>query len=346
MFIKLTLTLTLLAAFLPAAFLLESAQAGEHAKAQVNIYSYRKPELIQPMFEQFTAVSGISVNVVYAKGGMLAKLKSEGENSPADLVFTADIGRLTDIKNAALTQPVNSAILKKNIPANRRDSENHWFGLTARARIIVASKERVPADAITTYEQLSDPALRGKICTRSGKHAYMIGLTASMIAHHGIAETEKWLAGVKANLARKPAGNDRSQVKAISQGICDIAVINHYYMYKMMADPAQKPWADSVTVIFPNQQDRGAHINLSGMALTRHAPNVDAAIQLMEYLSSDKIQLMYAQINGEYAVKAGVRLSGTLQQWGALKQDNIALEAVAKNRIEASKMADRVDYDG
>jgi iron(III) transport system substrate-binding protein len=315
------------------------------AGSEVNVYSYRKPELIQPMFDQFTAQSGVNVNVVYAKKGMLEKLKHEGVNSPADLVFTVDIGRLSDIKDAGLTQPVDSAVLDTNIPANLRDHENHWFGLTSRARIIVVSRDRIADGAVASYEDLANPELKGLVCTRSGKHAYMVALTASMISHHGVEQAQEWLHGLRDNLARKPEGNDRAQVKAIREGVCDVAVINHYYMYQMISDPEQKPWADAVNVVFPNQQGRGTHMNVSGMAMTRHAPNRDNALALMEFLSSAQAQAMYAQMNGEYAVKPGIPLAEAVAAWGTFKQDTIGLTDIAANRAEASKMADRVAYD-
>ena len=201
------------------------SQAGE-----VNVYSYRKPQLIDPMFAEFTKQTGIKVNSVYAKKGMLEKLQSEGRNSPADLVFTVDIGRLSDIQKAGLTQSVNRSRFVVAIPDNYMEPNGHWFGLTTRARIIVASKERVDPNAISNYEDLVDPQWKGRICTRSGKHPYMVALTASMIAHHGLDNAGTWLAGLKNNLARKPQGNDRAQVKAIKEGVCDIAVINHYYL--------------------------------------------------------------------------------------------------------------------
>ena len=315
------------------------------AEEEVNVYSYRQPHLIQPLFDAFTEDTGTVINVVFAKKGMLEKLRSEGANSPADLVFTVDIGRLSDIKRAGLTQAAESEVLDSNIPENMRDPNRHWYGLTSRARIIVVSKDRVQAGEVTRYEDLADPGLKGRLCTRSGKHAYMVALTASMISHLGLDSAEQWLAGLKSNLARKPEGNDRSQVKAIKEGICDIAVINHYYMYKMIVDPEQKPWADAVKVIFPNQQDRGTHMNISGMAMTKHAPNRDNALQLMEFLSTDRAQEMYAQVNGEYAVKPGIPLADPVKAWGDFKRDDLNLIEVANHRGEGSKIADRVGYN-
>lgn len=312
---------------------------------EVNVYSYRKPQLIDPMFEVFTEQTGIKVNSVFAKKGMLERLKSEGRNSPADLVFTVDIGRLSDIKDAGLTQSVDRAQVDGNIPAHYRDPEGHWFGLTTRARIIVASKDRVGPGEIRSYEDLADPKWQGRVCTRSGKHPYMAALTASMIAHHGEAEARKWLAGLKSNLARKPQGNDRAQVKAIKEGECDLAVINHYYMVKMLKDPEQVSWANAVNMVFPNQDSQGTHMNVSGMALTRHAPNKANAIKLMEFLASAQGQEMYVQKNGEYPVKAGVPLSALQNSWGSFKADSLSLAVVADHRAAAIRLADEVGYN-
>ena len=238
-----TTRLPLLAAVsaLIAAVIIAPVRAGE----AVNVYSYRQPFLIKPMFDAFTRETGIDVNVVYAKKGLVERLKQEGANSPADLIFTVDIGRLTDAVDAGVTQPVDNAALKTNIPPQYRDPDDQWFGLTARARIIVASRDRVAPGEITSYLDLADPRWKGRICTRSAKNAYMVALTAAMIAHHGEDQAEAWLRGVKANLARKPQGNDRAQVKAIMEGVCDVAIINHYYMGKMMNDEEQSAWAAS-----------------------------------------------------------------------------------------------------
>jgi len=313
---------------------------------EVNVYSYRKPELVKPLFDAFTDQTGISVNLVSAKKGLVERLKQEGANSPADLVFTVDIGRLTDTKNEGLSQAVNSDVLTTNIPAQYRDPDGHWFGLTTRARIIVSSRERVGEGEILDYEDLASTAMKGRVCTRSGKHAYMVALTASMLAHSGRDSSEAWLRGLKDNLARKPQGNDRAQVKAIKEGECDVALINTYYMGNMMEDPEQRAWADAVNVIFPNQDNRGAHMNVSGMALTMNAPNRDNAIKLMEYLSSEAAQQIYAEQNHEYPVKDGVPWSDIVRSFGEFMPDSISLSEIAAFRREASKLADIVDFDG
>lgn len=315
------------------------------AAGEVNVYSYRKPQLVKPMFDLFTERTGIKVNAVFANKGMLQRLKSEGRNSPADLVFTTDIGRLSDFKNAELTQPVESPAISEHVPGNLRDPENHWFGLTSRARLMVVSKDRLGSAVINDYEELADPAWKGRICSRSGKHPYNIGLIAMMMAVHGEAAAEKWLTGVKANLARRPEGNDRGQVKAISEGACDIAVINHYYLAKMSDDPQQKSWLDAIDVVFPNQSNRGTHMNISGMAMARYAPNPDNARKLMEFLAGDIAQALYAEVNGEYPVNPAVPVAGFLEQLGTFKKDSLDLETIAANRARASKMVDRVGFD-
>lgn len=315
------------------------------AAEEVNVYSYRQPFLIKPMFDAFTRETGIDVNVVFAKKGLVERLEAEGQNSPADLIFTVDIGRLSDAKEAGVTQAVEDETINSNIPAQYRDPEGHWFGLTLRARALVASNERVEEGAIMTYEDLADPKWQGRICTRSGKHVYNVALTAAMIEHHGTEAAEQWLTGLHNNLARKPQGGDRDQVQAVAAGECDIALINQYYLGVMMNDEQQAEAANTVHLIFPNQDDRGTHVNISGMALTQSAPNKDNAIKLMQFLSDNLAQQMYAEQNHEYPVKEGVPRSGLLQSWGDFKIDELALDKIAKQRTEAIKMTDRVDYD-
>jgi iron(III) transport system substrate-binding protein len=313
--------------------------------AEINVYSYRQPFLINPLFDAFTKETGIKVNTVYAKSGLIERLKNEGANSPADLLLTADIGLLSDAYDAGVTQAVASDVLNANIPAPYRAANGHWYGLTSRARVIAASKERVEKGEISTYEQLADPKWQGRICTRSAKHPYMVALTASMIVHHGEEKAKEWLSGLKANLARKPQGNDRAQAKAIKEGQCDLALMNHYYMAQMMRDKEQVAWAEAVYLVFPNQGGRGTHLNVSGMALTQSAPHKEDAIKLMEFLSGDLAQRIYAEDNSEYPIKPGVTWSELLASWGTFKADEVALDEVAAKRAEAIKMADEVHYD-
>ncbi len=328
-----------------AAALTNTAGAAE----EVNIYSYRQAFLIKPMLEAFTQETGIRANVIFAKKGLIERIENEGQNTNADLFLTPDIGPLYDIVNMGLTQAVDSEVLEQNIPDQYRDPNDHWFGLTSRSRIIYTSKERVTDGEISRYEDLADPKWRGKICTRSGKHTYNLSLIGSMIAVHGEAETEQWLQGFKANLARKPQGNDRAQVKAVKEGVCDIALGNSYYFGKMITNaekPEQISWAKSVNLLFPNQQDRGAHMNISGVVLTKHAKNKDNAIKLMEFLSGPMAQYMYAQENFEFPVRPGTPKSSLLDQYmGEFKADDTSLAAIAANRTAASKLVDKVGFD-
>lgn len=321
------------------------ALSGTAAAAEVNVYSYRQPFLIQPMFDLFTRQTGIAVNVVFAQQGLVERLKQEGRFSPADLILTVDIGRLSDAVAAGVTQPVHNAVLEANIPAQYRDPDGHWFGLTTRARVIYASKDRVAPGEITTYEALATPDWHGRVCTRSGTHVYQIALLASMIVHHGRDGAKAWLEGVKANLARKPQGNDRAQVKAIKEGLCDVALGNSYYMGKMLDDPDQRPWAEAAWLVFPNQDGRGTHVNISGMALTRSAPNRDEALMLMEFLSDDQAQQLYAQENFEYPVKPGVPWSPLLESWGRFEADSLPLATIADHRAEAVRIVNEVGYN-
>lgn len=313
---------------------------------EVNVYSLRQPELVQPLFDRFTAETGIAVNVAFVEKGMVERLVSEGDRSPADLVMTVDIARLAQVVEAGVTQPVDSAVLQANIPAAFRDPGNQWFGLTTRARIVYASKERVTEGEVTTYEDLADPKWQGRICTRPGTHDYNLGLTAAMIRHHGADFTRDWLKGLKANLAKKPEGNDRGQVKSIWAGECDISLGNTYYMGAMLADPEQKPWAESVRIVFPTFEGAGTHMNVSGMALTRSAPNKDAALKLMEFLSSDEAQRIYAETNHEFPVKPGVAKSDLVASWGEFTPDTLNLMDVAASRPEALRLMEEVNFDG
>jgi len=315
-----------------------------NAAGEVNIYSYREPGLINPLLSQFTKETGIKTNVVFATNGLIERLAAEGKNSPADLLLTNESGLLLQAVNAGVTQPVHSEVLAKTIPASLRDDKDQWFGLTRRARVVYASKDRVKQDAIT-YEELADPKWRGKICIRSGQHTYNVALVASMIAHHGAEYTEKWLNGLKANLARRPAGGDREAVRDVQAGLCDLAVGNTYYMAAMLKNPDQKAWADAVRIIFPNANDRGTHVNISGMALTANAPNKDNAIKLMEFLASPEAQRIYAEANGEYPVVEGIPASPLVQSWGPLKADPLPLSKIAALRKQASELIDRVQFD-
>lgn len=316
-----------------------SADAGA-----VNIYSYREPKLIEPLLSAFTAKTGIRTNVVFATSGLVERLQSEAKNSPADVLLTNEFGLLLQAETAGVTQSVTDEKITSVVPDTLRDPKGHWFALTRRARVVYVSKDRVKQDAIT-YEELADPKWRGKICTRSGQHTYNVALIASMIANLGEEKAEAWLSGVKANLARKPAGGDREQVRDVTAGLCDIAIGNTYYMAAMLKSPDQKAWADGVKMLFPNANDRGTHVNITGMAMTASAPNKANALALMEYLVSPEAQAIYAEANGEYPVVPGVEISKQVASWGDLKPDSLPLSKLADFRKKASEMIDKIRFD-
>ncbi len=336
------LTLAALAATALGGFV-APAQSGE----EVNVYSYRQPFLVEPLFNAFTAETGIEVNTIFAKKGLIERIAHEGRNSPADVLLTVDIGRLTEAVARDIAQPVNSEIVLANIPATHRDPEGNWFGLTRRARVIYASNERVQQDTIT-YEELAEPQWRGRVCIRSGQHVYNLALFASMIAHLGEDGAKTWLEGLRTNLARQPSGNDRQQVRGVYSGECDVAIANTYYMGKMQTnqdEPEQQDWARSVRILFPNSDTRGTHVNLSGMVLARHAPNHDNALKLMEFLSSSEAQRIYAEVNFEYPVNESVAWSERVSSWGDFSADTIALSSIAELRSRASALVDEVGFN-
>ncbi len=322
-----------------------SSKANENV---VNLYSYRQPFLINPLLAAFTDETGIDVNVVYVKKGMLERLRAEGENSPADMVLTADIGRLNDMLEADILQPIVSPEINRNIPAQYRHPDGMWFGLTIRGRIIFASRERTDVGEVLSYADLAKPSLEGRVCTRSGKHIYNISLIASIIAHDGEDKAQVWLSGVRDNLARKPQGNDRAQAKAIFEGVCDYAIANTYYMGKMETNddkPEQKLWAESVRIIFPDQSGNGTHVNVSGAAVTKSAGNRENAVKLIAFLSGENAQKIYAEQNFEYPVKADIPLHPVVAAWGPFTPDAIDLAEVAKFRATASRLIDITAYD-
>jgi iron(III) transport system substrate-binding protein len=338
----------LLLALLPFALSLPLGHGASTADAgEVNVYSYRQPYLIDPLFKKFTEDTGIKVNVIFAEKGLIERMAAEGRNSPADLLLTVDVGNLMQAKQAGVGQVVHSPELEKEIPAAYRDKEGVWWGLTRRARVVYASKERLKLSEIT-YEDLADAKWKGKICIRSGQHIYNVALTASVIAAHGEAYTEQWLKGVKENLARKPAGDDRMQVKGVYSGECDLAVGNTYYMGAMLPDekePEQKEWAKSVYILFPDTNGRGTHVNISGAVLAKNVPHKDNALKLMKFLASDEGQEIYAEVNNEYPVKEGNPWSPLVKSWGNFKPDPISLNQIAALRKKASELIDKVGFD-
>ncbi len=321
-------------------------QVSENAFAnkEVNVYSYRQPILINPFFEEFTKSTGIKVNVLHAKKGLLERLLSEGANTPADLVLTVDISRLKQFVDNDVLQPINSSLLKNNIPSHLRDSSNRWFALSKRARVVVLSNDRVEKGSIKKIEDLVDPKWKGKICTRPGSHAYNRSLLASIIAAKGEKNAEEWVKGLVKNLARKPEGNDRAQAKAIFEGICDVAIMNTYYYGKMKfneKNPEQKDWAKSIDIIFTNQNDRGNHINVAGGGVVKYSKNKNNAVALLEFLTEPKAQSLYSSMNYEYPVNPNMDLSSELKSWGEFREDQLPIETLAELAPIAQKIIDR-----
>lgn len=316
------------------------------AFADVNVYTTRQAELIQPVVDAFTAQTGIAVNLAYVSDGLVERLKAEGKRSPADLVMTVDIANLQQIVDADVIQPVESDILNAAVPENLRSDDNLWFALTTRARVVYASRDRVADGEVTTYEDLASDKWKGRICTRSGLHNYNLALLSGVIEHDGEEGAKTWAEGVKANLVRKPEGNDRAQIKSIWAGECDISLGNTYYMGKMLADPEQTAWADSVRIIFPTFENGGTHVNISGVAMTKAAPNRDEALQLMEFLVSPEAQGIYAESNSEYPVLEGAPLSKVVESWGSFTADNVKLEDLAAHRPAALRIMEEVNFDG
>ncbi|TJZ93045.1 Fe(3+) ABC transporter substrate-binding protein [Paracoccus gahaiensis] len=312
---------------------------------EVNVYSHRQPELIQPLIDAFTAETGITVNAAFVDKGMVERLQAEGDRSPADLVLTVDVARLGEVKEAGVLQTVDDEALDV-IPSGLRDDDNQWFALTTRARIVYASTERVADGEVTTYEDLADPKWEGRICTRSFTNDYNVALTAAFLAHHGEEETVAWLEGVKGNLAKRPEGGDRDQVKSIWSGECDISLGNTYYMGAMLKDDEQKDWAEAVRIVFPTFEEGGTHVNVSGMAMTASAPNRDAALQLMEFLASDEAQRIYAETNNEFPVSEGVERSELVASWGDFTPDDLPLSEISDLRPQALDLIERVNFDG
>lgn len=328
-----------------AVFCATALAATSSVAQEVNVYSLRQAFLVEPLFEKFTAETGIDVNVIFAEKGLVERIKQEGANSPADILMTVDISRIQQAVDAGVTEAVSSDTLAANIPAHLRDPEGHWFALTQRGRAIYASKDRVAEGEITSYEDLADPKWEGRICTRSGSHVYNVALFASMISVHGEEKAKEWLQGLKNNLARKPQGNDRAQVKAIKEGVCDLSIGNTYYYGKMLDNEEQRPWADAVNLVFPNQDGRGMSMNISGMSLIADAPNRENAIKLMEFLSDDVAQGIYAEVNYEYPVKPGVEWADNVKSWGTFKADDLSLAEIARLSPDAIKMVDEIGYN-
>lgn len=312
----------------------------------LNIYSHRQPYLLKPFIEAYTKKTGIKLNVVYSSKGLAQRLAAEGANSPADLILTVDIARLYRYEDLNLLAKIDSKILNEKIPPYLRSKNNTWFGLSKRTRAIAISRERINAGQILRYEDLADPKLKGKICSRPGSHVYNRALMASMIAAKGENDAEKWAKGLVSNLAKRPQGNDRSQLKSIYSGECDVAIINHYYYGKLTysKNPDHRKWAKASIIVFPNQgnSDRGAHVNISGGGVVKFSKNKEIAINFLEFLVTDQAQVMYGDVNFEYPINNKSKLPKRLKALGTFKEDNLLIEKIAKLAPKAQEIIDKV----
>lgn len=324
-----------------------------HAQEQVlNLYSARHYATDEALYGEFTKATGIRINRVDSDdASLMARLKSEGASSPADVILLVDAARLWRAEVDGLFQPVKSTLLESRIPANLRSTDSgqgsSWFGFSARARVIVYNKQRVNRNDVDTYEKLADPKNKGKLCTRSGSHPYNLSLFGSVLEHLGPQATEQWLDGLVANMARAPKGGDTDQIKAVASGECQIALTNSYYLARLMrsSKPDDRAVAEKVGLVFPNQQSWGTHVNIAGGAMAKHAPHPAAAIKFLEYLASDSAQAYFANGNNEWPVVKSVHLANpALDAMGEFKSETIHISAVGKNQGKVQQMLDRAGY--
>lgn len=313
----------------------------------LNLYTSRHYETDDKLYEEFTKETGIKINVVEGNPDeLLERLEREGADTEADLFITADAGRLDAAKKKDLLQSVNSETLNKNIPENLRDKDNKWFGLAVRARVLVYDKERVKSEELSTYEALTEEKWKGKILTRSSGNIYNQSLLASFIAINGEEAAEKWAQGLVNNFARDPKGSDRDQAKAVVAGEGDVAIMNTYYVGKLLnsSDPEEVKVGEKVGVFFPNQETTGTHVNVSAIGLTKNSKNKDNAIKFMEFLSSDFAQKQFAETNFEYPANPKVEASELLKSWGEFKAQDINLSLLGEYNSKAVEIMNKVGW--
>lgn len=308
---------------------------------EVNVYSARHYDTDIALYDTFTKRTGITVNLI--EGGsdaLIERIVNEGEFTPADILITVDAGRLWRAQQRGVFQPVESEILESRVPAHLRETNGHWFGLSKRARVIVYRKDAALPIRVTRYEDLSNEALRGLICMRSSSNIYNLSLMASLLDAHASDVAKMWASGVVENFARDPQGNDTSNVTAVSNGVCGLTIANTYYLGRFLASDSEsdRELANSLAVVFPNQDDRGTHVNISGAGITKHAPNRDHAIQFLEYLTDDYAQRLFAEGNNEYPVVG--HASGTVAELGEFKEDEIRAQLLGENQAAAVRVYD------
>ena len=314
---------------------------------ELNVYTHRHYEADQDLFKRFEEQTGIKVNVINASADeLIQKMSMEGAQSPADVLITVDAGRLTRAKEQGLLQPIQSEILNNTIPAHLKDEDDHWFGITKRARIIAYSLDRVKPEELSTYEDLASDKWKNKLLIRSSGNIYNQSLLASIVVNKGEEEARKWSEGIVRNMARSPKGSDRDQVKAVVAGEGDLAIVNSYYIGQMLnsSDPEEVATARKIGVFFPNQNDRGTHMNVSGAGVAKHAPNKANAIKFIEYLVSEEAQRIFSHSNYEYPVLSSVEPVGLLQEWGEFKEDGIELSSLGENNKKAVLIFDEAGW--
>jgi len=314
----------------------------------VNVYSSRHYQTDEALYADFTRATGIKINRI--EGGedsLIERIRNEGARSPADVLITVDAGRLWRAEQLGLFQPVKSAVLDARIPASFREPGGLWFGFSLRARVIAYDKAMVKPGEIATYEQLADPRWKGKICSRSGSHVYNLSLMGAMIEHLGEAKAEDWARGVRANLARDPKGGDTDQLKSVAAGECDVTISNQYYYARLVRSgkPEERAVAEKIGVLFPNQASWGAHVNISGAGVMKHAPNREAAVKFLEYLAGDEAQRYFAEGNNEWPVVAGVKIDNpVLRGLGEFRRDTLNVAVLGRNQPGSQKIYDRVAW--
>ncbi|MAR72693.1 MULTISPECIES: Fe(3+) ABC transporter substrate-binding protein [Halomonas] len=332
---------------LAIAIALAGASGLAYADGSVNVYSARHYDSDQAMYDAFTEQTGIEVNVLQGDSDQLIqRIKREGEASPADIMMTVDAGRLWRAEEEGIFAPVDSEVLNERLPESMRHPEGDWFGFSQRVRAIFYNPETIEPEQVDSYEKLADPSLKGKICIRSSNNIYNQSLLASMVEHHGEEGAEEWAQGVVDNMARDPEGGDRDQIKGVASGECDVAVANHYYYVRLLTsdDADEREAAESVQILFPNQDDRGAHVNVGGAGLVKGAPNHDNAVAFLEFLASDEAQELFAVGNHEFPVVEGVAVDEVLGSWGEFKKDEVNVSVLGENNPEAVKIFDRVGW--
>ena len=321
-----------------------SAQSGDGV---VNIYSARKQELIEPLLRDFEEQTGIEFNLVTGKADeLLKRLELEADATPADIFITVDAGRLHRAREAGVLRPIDDELVTGAVPAHLQDKDGYWIGLSKRARVIVYSADRVDADKLSTYEALADPQWHGRICIRSSSNIYNQSLVASMIVESGSAAAEEWARGLVGNLARSPAGGDTDQIRAVAAGECDLAVVNTYYFGRLAgsSNPDDVQTVQKLKIHWPNQEGRGAHVNVSGAGITTHAKNRDNALKLLRFLVSPEAQQWYSSVNHEYPTVPGTPLSPVLMSWGEFAEDSVNLSQLGLYNSEAVKVMDRAGW--